>query len=148
MVLHIPNFLVKGVVFSWMGYLTYQYFQQVPLQYQLGYIDWINKPKSQMPTSTLNGEKVEIPEELQQAKLYQENHCIQLNYTDGQKLLERMKTQHVLEEQVKYAIAQKKELRQKLINESNEKEVEALEQELLQLNQLFSKIQSKNVPKD
>ncbi|CAD8206241.1 unnamed protein product [Paramecium octaurelia] len=135
MVLHIPNFLVKGVVFSWMGYLTYQYFQIYRLDQQTKKLDAYVKNK------VLNGEKVEIPEELQQAKLYQENHY-------GQKLLERMKTQHVLEEQVKYAIAQKKELRQKLINESNEKEVEALEQELLQLNQLFSKIQSKNLPKD
>ncbi|CAD8206154.1 unnamed protein product [Paramecium pentaurelia] len=135
MVLHIPNFLIKGVVFSWMGYLTYQYFQMYRLDQQTKKLDAYIKNKA------LNGEKIEIPEELQQAKLYQENHY-------GQKLLERMKTQHVLEEQVKYAIAQKKELRQKLVSESNEKEVEQLEQELLQLNQLFSKIQSKNVPKD
>ncbi|CAD8124345.1 unnamed protein product [Paramecium sonneborni] len=135
MVLHIPNFLVKGVVFSWMGYLTYQYIQIYRLDQQSKKLDAYIKNK------TLNGEKVDIPEELQQAKLYQENHY-------GQKLLERMKTQHVLEEQVKYALAQKKELRQKLINESNEKEVEQLEQEILQLNQLFSKIQSKNLPKD
>ncbi|CAD8108548.1 unnamed protein product [Paramecium primaurelia] len=135
MVLHIPNFLIKGVVFSWMGYLTYQYFQMYRLDQQTKKLDAYIKNKA------LNGEKIEIPEELQQAKLYQENHY-------GQKLLERMKTQHVLEEQVKYAIAQKKELRQKLVSESNEKEVEQLEQELLQLNQLFSKIQSKNMPKD
>lgn len=39
MVLHIPNFLIKSLVFGWMGYLTYTYVEYSG-RTSLGSTDW------------------------------------------------------------------------------------------------------------
>lgn len=45
---------------------------------------------------------------------------------------------------MKHSIQAKKDLREKLVKESNEEEIKKLESELRQLNELFSKIKQKS----
>ncbi|KRX06506.1 hypothetical protein PPERSA_05119 [Pseudocohnilembus persalinus] len=118
---------IKGFVWVGTSYLVYELYKIQKYEKKAQKIQALRDHRRKL------GESVDDIEEPPEVKQFMDDHY-------GRKLMERMQTQYLIEDNIKYQIEQKKALREKLKEDVGDEQLNEIDGDIERLNNLFKQI--------